>query len=175
MRRSSEKVKKTMTQDAYLNTLIALQPMLQLTAEKILNSAADAEDTVQEAVIELWEKREQMAHVVNLEAYATQSVKNRCVSLLRKRHEVATDKIDILMGNLNDDALRAEVALTEERAAKLDSIMDRLPERQREAVEMKYIKQMSHEEMQRRLGMTSTNVYATLSRAISTLKSMVKQ
>ncbi len=174
MRRSSEKVQKTMAQDAYLNTLIALQPMLQLTAEKILNSAADAEDTVQESVIELWEKREQMAHVVNLEAYAMQAVKNRCVSLLRKRHEVATADIKVL-GNISDDAIRAEVALTEERASRLDGMMARLPERQREAVEMKYIKQLSHEEMQRRLGMTSTNVYATLSRAVSTLKSMVKQ
>lgn len=163
-----------MTQDAYLNTLIALQPMLQLAAEKILNSAVDAEDTVQELVIELWEKREQMAHVVNLEAYAIQAVKNRCVSLLRKRHEVATADIEVF-GDISDDTLRAEVALTEERAAKLDGMMARLPERQRAAVEMKYIKDLSHEEMQRRLGMTSTNVYATLSRAISTLKSMVKQ
>lgn len=174
MRRYREKVKKSMTQDAYLNTLIALQPILQLMAEKLLNSAADAEDTVQESVIELWEKREQMAHVVNLEAYATQSVKNRCISLLRKRHEVATSNIEIL-GDISDEELRSEVTLTEERAARLDGMMARLPERQREAVEMKYIKQMSHEEMQRRLGMTSTNVYATLSRAISTLKSMVKQ
>lgn len=174
MRRSSEKVPKTMTQDAYLNTLIALQPMLQLAAEKVLGSAADAEDTVQEAVIELWEKREQMAHVVNLEAYATQSVKNRCISLLRKRHEVATADIEIL-GDFSDEELRAEVAITEERASRLDSMMARLPERQREVVEMKYIKQLSHEEMQRRLGMSSTNVYATLSRAVSTLKSMVKQ
>lgn len=148
--------------------------MLQLTAEKILNSATDAEDMVQESVIELWEKREQMSHVVNLEAYAMQAVKNRCVSLLRKRHEVATADIEVL-GNISDDAIRAEVALTEERAAKLDNMMALLPERQREAVEMKYIKDLSHEEMQRRLGMTSTNVYATLSRAIGTLKSMVKQ
>ena len=148
--------------------------MLQLTAEKILNSATDAEDMVQESVIELWEKREQMAHVVNIEAYATQSVKNRCVSLLRKRHEVSTADMEVL-GNISDDAVRAEVALTEERAAKLDNMMALLPERQREAVEMKYIKDLSHEEMQRRLGMTSTNVYATLSRAIGTLKSMVKQ
>lgn len=164
-----------MKENAYLNTLMALQPMMQLAAEKLLHSATDAEDMVQEAVIELWEKREQMTHVVNLEAYAMQTVKNRCISLLRKRHEVATDRIDTLMGNLTDDALRTEVALTEERAARLDGMMARLPQRQREAVEMKYIKQLNHEEIQRRLGMTSTNVYATLSRAISSLKSMVKQ
>ena len=56
----------------------------------------------------------------------------------------------------------------------LDGMMAQLPERQREAVTMKYIEGVSHEEMQRRLGMTSTNVYATLSRAMNTLKSMIK-
>ena len=38
---------------------------------------------------------------------------------------------------------------------------------------MKYIQQMSHEEMQQALGMTSTNVYTTLSRAVANLKQMI--
>lgn len=164
-----------MKEKAYLNTLMTLQPMMQLAAERLLHSAADAEDMVQEAVIELWEKREKMQYVVNLEAYAMQTVKNRCISFLRKRHDIATADLETLAGNLNDEALREEVALTEERAARLDGMMARLPQRQREAVEMKYIAGLSHEEMQRRMGMTSTNVYATLSRGIGTLKSMVKQ
>ena len=66
-----------MTQDAFLNTLMALQPAMQLTAEKLLHTEADAEDTVQEAVIELWERRNDLQHVLNLEGYAMQTVKNR--------------------------------------------------------------------------------------------------
>lgn len=166
--------KKPMTQDAFLNTLMALQPAMQLTAEKILHTEADAEDTVQEAVIELWERRNDLQHVLNLEGYAMQTVKNRCISFLRKHRDIATDNFSLL-DSVDDEAIKAEVALTEERASRLDDMMNHLSERQREAVKMKYIDRLSHEEMQRRLGMSSTNVYATLSRAVSTLKSMVKQ
>ena len=109
----------------------------------------------------------------DLRAYAMQSLKNRCISFLRKSRDIATDKIELLDA-VDDEAIREEVALTEERSARLDGMMAQLPERQREAVTMKYIEGVSHEEMQRRLGMTSTNVYATLSRAMNTLKSMIK-
>lgn len=162
-----------MAQEALLDTLMALQPALQLTAEKLLRSEADAEDAVQETVIDLWQRRNEMEHVRDLRAYAMQSLKNRCISFLRKSRDIATDRIE-LFDAVDDDAIREEVALTEERAARLDTMMAQLPERQREAVTMRYIEGVSHEEMQRRLGMSSTNVYATLSRAMSTLKSMIK-
>lgn len=162
-----------MAQEALLDTLMALQPALQLTAEKLLRSEADAEDTVQETVIDLWQRRNELEHVRDLRAYAMQSLKNRCISFLRKSRDIATDRIE-LFDAVDDDAIRDEVALTEERAARLDTMMAQLPERQREAVTMRYIEGVSHEEMQRRLGMSSTNVYATLSRAMSALKSMIK-
>lgn len=162
-----------MAQEALLDTLMALQPALQLTAEKLLRSEADAEDTVQETVIDLWQRRNELEHVRDLRAYAMQSLKNRCISFLRKSRDIATDRIEFLDA-VDDDAIRDEVALTEERAARLDTMMAQLPERQREAVTMRYIEGVSHEEMQRRLGMSSTNVYATLSRAMSALKSMIK-
>lgn len=162
-----------MAQEALLDTLMALQPALQLTAEKLLRSEADAEDTVQETVIDLWQRRNELQHVRDLRAYAMQSLKNRCISFLRKSRDIATDRIELLDA-VDDDAIREEVALTEERAARLDTMMAQLPERQREAVTMRYIEGVSHEEMQRRLGMSSTNVYATLSRAMSALKSMIK-
>lgn len=162
-----------MAQEALLDTLMALQPALQLTAEKLLRSEADAEDTVQETVIDLWQRRDELEHVRDLRAYAMQSLKNRCISFLRKSRDIATDRIELLDA-VDDDAIREEVALTEERAARLDTMMAQLPERQREAVTMRYIEGVSHEEMQRRLGMSSTNVYATLSRAMSALKSMIK-
>lgn len=162
-----------MAQEALLDTLMALQPALQLTAEKLLRSEADAEDTVQETVIDLWQRRNEMEHVRDLRAYAMQSLKNRCISFLRKSRDIATDKIE-LFDAVDDEAIREEVALTEERSARLDTMMAQLPERQREAVTMRYIEGVSHEEMQHRLGMSSTNVYATLSRAMSALKSMIK-
>lgn len=163
-----------MTQKAFLDTLMPLQPALQLVAERLLHSEADAEDTVQEVVVELWEKRDELAHVRSLEAYAMQTVKHRCISLLRKRREVAVDDLRLLEG-ISDEEAAAESARLEEQSAQLDRMMERLPERQRMAVRMKYIDCLSHEEIQRRLQMSSENVYTTLSRAVSALKTMLKK
>lgn len=100
-----------MAQEALLDTLMALQPALQLTAEKLLRSEADAEDTVKETVIDLWQRRNELEHVRDLRAYAMQSLKNRCISFLRKSRDIATDRIELL-DTVDDDAIREEVALT---------------------------------------------------------------
>ena len=160
--------------DTFLDTLMHLQPTMQLMAERMLRSTSDAEDTVQEVVVELWERREQLRHVLNLEGYAIQSVKHRCISLLRRHNEVTTDDIEAL-SNLSVDDSKAEAALIEERAAKLDRMMEQLPEKQRQVIQMRYLDQLSHEEMQQRLKMSSAHVYTTLSRAMSALKTLMKQ
>lgn len=160
--------------DAFLDTLMHLQPAMQLMAERLLRSVTDAEDAVQETVVELWEKRSQLQQVQNLEGYAMQAVKYRCLSLLRKAKTLSLDEIDNLEALSDEDAV-AEAALMEERAAALDRMMERLPEKQRQAIQMRYIDQLSHEEMQRRLKMSSSHVYTTLSRAVSALKTMRKQ
>ena len=158
-----------MTQDTFLKHILPLQPRLQLVAERLLGSAEEAEDVVQDVVVGMWERRSELKQVESLEGYAMNSLKNRCVSLLR--HRRPTVSVEVL-DNVSDDDILREATLTEERAAQLDSMMERLPDVQRRAVQMRYIDCLSHEEMQRRLGMSSTNVYATLSRAVSALKSM---
>lgn len=163
-----------MTQDNFLDIILPLQPTMQLVAERLLHSAADAEDMVQEVVVELWEKRDRMQHVKQLDAYAMQSLKNHCFTLLTRRKELTVEDMGIF-SHLNDEEIAAEVALNEERAAQLDSLLEQLPEKQRRAIEMKYIEQLSHEEMQKKLGMSSMNVYTTLSRALSAMKQMIRR
>ena len=163
-----------MTKDTFLDNLMPLQPTMQLVAERLLHSTVDAEDTVQEVFIELWEKREELRHVLNIEGYAMQTLKYRCVSLLRKKNLVVTDDIESL-GDISDEETRAEADLMEERAAKLDRMMEQLPEKQRQVIQMRYLDQLTHEEMQKRLKMSSTHVYTTLSRAMSALKTLMKQ
>lgn len=158
-----------MTQDQFLNRILPLQPTLQLVAERLLGSSDEAEDAVQDVVLRLWERRSELEYMVNLEGYAMNSLKNHCISMLRHRRSTVPAEV---LDNVSDDDARREAAITEERAAMLDSMMQLLPEVQRRAVQMRYIDCLSHEEMQHRLGMSSTNVYATISRAVSALKSM---
>ena len=63
----------------------------------------------------------------------------------------------------------------EDRYRLARQLVDRLPQRQRDAILMKYEEGMSNEEIERAMGMSSTHVYATLSRAYKTLREAIKQ
>ena len=158
-----------MKQDQFLNHILPLQPRLQLVAERLLGNEAEAEDAVQDVVATLWERRAELDRLVNVEGYIMNALRNHCLMLLRHRHSTVKDEV---LNNYSDDDAAREAALLEERAAMLDKMMEQLPVVQRQAVEMRYIEQVSHEEMQKRLGMSSSNVYTTISRAISALKAM---
>lgn len=158
-----------MTQRRFLDTLLPLQPTMRMVAERLLGDKEEAADAVQETYARLWEQRRKLARHVAPEAFAMQTLKNHCISLLRQRHP--TEPLDCLAETSDDDA-RRETEVLEERAATFDRLMARLPEVQSKAIRMKYIQQMSHEEMQQALGMTSANVYTTLSRAVANLKQM---
>lgn len=158
-----------MRQDTFLKHILSLQPRLQLVAEHLLGSADEAEDAVQDVVAALWERREELDRLLNMEGYAMNSIRNHCLTVLRRRKPTVQPES---IGDYSDDEAAHEAALTEERAAMLDTMMSRLPEVQRRAIQMRYIDQLTHEEMQRRLKMSSSNVYTTLSRAMSALKAM---
>lgn len=158
-----------MKQDQFLNRILPLQPRLQLLAERLLGSEVEAEDAVQDVVAKMWERRAELDRLVNMEGYIMNTMRNHCIMLMRHRQPTIQDEI---LTNYSDDDAAREVALCEERAAMLDTMLEQLPTIQRQAVQMRYIEQASHEEMQRRLHMSSSNVYTTISRAISALKAM---
>ena len=158
-----------MNQDQFLNHILPLQPRLQLVAEHLLGSATEAEDAVQDVVATLWERRAELDRLLNVEGYAMNALRNHCLMLMRHREPTVQPEA---FANYSDDDAAREAAITEDRAAMLDHMMGLLPEVQRQAVQMRYIDCLSHEEMQQRLHMSSSNVYTTISRALSALKAM---
>jgi len=55
-----------------------------------LGNKADAEDVVQDVMITLWNKRNEISRLLNIEAYAMQSVKNVVKGFRRK---IATTRL----------------------------------------------------------------------------------
>lgn len=159
-----------MTQRRFLDTLLPLQPTMRMVAERLLGDKEDAADAVQETYTRLWEQRQKVAKHVAPEAYAMQTLKNQCISMLRQRRP--TEPLNHL-AEVSDDDARREAELLEERAATFDRLMSRLPEVQQATIRMKYLECKSHDEMQQALGMSSSNVYTTLSRAVANLKKMI--
>lgn len=158
-----------MTDKDFKNTILQHQPYMQKVAEKLLGDTDNAEDAVQEAIIGLWKQRESLKTSVEMKSLCGTIVKRRCIDMLRKqRPEVPINESLMLVEPSPDE-------YSEDRYRMARAIVDRLPTRQRDIILMKYEEGMDNKAIEKATGMSSTHVYATLSRAYKSLREALKQ
>jgi RNA polymerase sigma-70 factor (ECF subfamily) len=159
-----------MTDQEFRNRVLQWQPYLQKLAEQLLGDADNASDAVQDAVVSLWEKRKEWNDSADLKSLWGTVVKRRCIDQLRKqRPTVPIDTESLMLTEPSPDDL------SEERYQLARQLVDRLPKRQRDAILMKYEQGMSNAEIEQATGMSSTHLYATLSRAYKALRNAIEQ
>ena len=153
--------------EQFKHDYLPLQPAMQRMAESLLGNEDEAADVVQDCFVTLWEEREKLRRVVNREAWCITLVKRRCVDLLRKRKPTASiDERALAMAE-------EESADKEERLRLAMQMVDRLPERQAQAIRMKHLEAADTDRIAAALHITPGNVYTLLSRAYSSLKQMI--
>lgn len=146
---------------------LPMQPAMQRMAEHLLGSEEEAADVVQDCFVTLWEEREKLRQVVNREAWCIMLVKRRCVDLLRKRKP--TVEIDERTMALAEEQSRED----EERLRLAMQMVDRLPERQAQAVRLKHFNAADTDRIATEMHINAGNVYTILSRAYNSLKQMI--
>lgn len=158
-----------MTIEDFKRNILQLQPRLQRTAESIIGDSESAADAVQEAVITLWEQRTTLK-TQDMERLSLTIVKRRSIDMLRKeKPTISIDAEQLMQWEAPDeDPL-------EERYQQARKLVDQLPERQRNAILMKYEEGLSNKEIEQATGMSSTHLYATLSRAYKALRTAINQ
>lgn len=166
--RYNSKRPKVMTTEEFKRDILRLQPRLQRTAESIVGDADSAADAVQEAVITLWEQRATIKSQ-DMEKLSLTIVKRRSIDLLRKQKPtIPIDTESLMLAEPPQDD-------NEERYRLARKLVEQLPKRQRDTILMKYEDGLSVEEIEKATGMSSTHVYATLSRAYKSLREAIKQ
>ena len=156
-----------MTTEEFKRDILRLQARLQRTAESIVGDSDNAADVVQEVVIALWEQRSTIKGD-EMEKLSLTVVKRRSIDLLRKqRLTVPIDTESLMLAETPQDDM-------ENRYRLARKLVDQLPQRQRDAILMIYEEGLSVEEIEKATGMSSTHVYATLSRAYKSLREAIK-
>ena len=153
--------------EQFKHDYLPLQPAMQRMAEHLLGSEEDAADVVQDCFVTLWNEREKLRRVVNREAWCITLVKRRCVDLLRKRRPT----VEV---NERTMAMAEEMtSASEERLRLAMTLIDRLPERQAQAVRLKHFDGADADRIAEVMHINTGNVYTLLSRAYSSLKQMI--
>lgn len=131
-------------------------------AASVMRSDDEAADIVQDAMLRLFEKRNQLENIVDIKSYCINVVRNACLNKLRgKKQHLSTDEVT--------DIDSAEDVHTELERRDFYGIvskaMTRLPVDQRNVFRMSVYGGFSNIEIAEFLGITQGNVRVLLSRA----------
>ncbi len=162
-----------MTAEEFKKQYLPYQQKLYRLALRMLENRDDAEDIVQEVYAKLWNKRNELVHVENKEAYSVTLLKNLCIDHIRlrgKRMKQASENIEVSETRTLFEQISAKSDL--ELAKRLLAL---LPEQQQRILSLRHACGCTNEEIEKITGLSSVNVRVALSRGRSKLRELFKQ
>jgi len=136
-----------------------------ISANRILNDQAEAEDVVQNCLIKLWENRSQLKETT-VGGYFATMVRNRCIDSLRKKKPVMVDMDDVQLPAEDHSQMEHD-----ELKAKIDKAIDNLPGRCREVFVLSRFEKMSHKEISESLSISTKTVENQITKALKVISS----
>jgi RNA polymerase sigma-70 factor (sigma-E family) len=152
-------------EDAEFREYVASRGRALLRAAYLLTgNQADAEDLVQAALAKTYQRWGRIKDRAALDGYVRRAMVNTHISWWRRRRleEYPTDEIP--------DQVAADSAADTEMRDSLRSAVDRLPQRMRAAVVLRYFEDMTEAEVADALGVSQGTVKSTVSRAMAKLR-----
>jgi RNA polymerase sigma-70 factor (ECF subfamily) len=133
--------------------------------------AAEAEELVQETFLRLWSDRERLEVHTSLRAFLYASARNRALNQL-KRHgiEQRWAEAEVLEPVGVADPEAYEALERAEVSARVRRVIESLPPRLRETVELRWGSQWSHAEVAEAMGISQKGVEANVARAKAALR-----
>jgi RNA polymerase sigma-70 factor (sigma-E family) len=136
----------------------------------MIGDQATAEDVVQDAFLGLYRRWGSLSDPTRALAYVRSSVLNGCRTMLRKSSR--RDRMHLI--EPDTESAEASVLLAEEHREVLRALR-RLPDRQREAVVLRYCLALPEEETARAMNISRGTVKSASSRGLAALGRMLKE
>ena len=152
-----------MTSAEFQTLASTLRPRLLAQATRYLRDTAEAEDTVQDAMLKMWVLHDQL--IGNAEAFASVLVRNLSLNRLRQLHRMQTlTEMDLLeMERLDADSRSQQD--TDEQVAQLMTLVEALPDRQKTILRLHDLEGMDYDEIAQVTGLSAASLRQTISRA----------
>lgn len=133
-------------------------------AVQFLKDEDEAKDVVQDVFLKLWQKKEELDRIENMEAFTMRMTRNRCLDILRANKVVPIDaETDRKMKQETID-VHAQIELSE-AAGQVKMLIEQLPDVQRNVMHLRDIEQLEYEEIAERTGLQVNAIGVNLSRA----------
>lgn len=148
----------------FKTSVLPVSKKLLRFATHFLKDEELARDAVQDVFLKLWQKRETLHEVNNIEAFAMQMTRNRCLDMLRNNRMVPFDEETERRLKAKTVDVHSKVELSE-TANQIAGLISKLPDLQRNVMQMRDMEQLSYEEIAEVTGLQVNAIRVNLSRA----------
>ncbi len=163
-----------MNADQYEAIFHKMRDKLYRYALRFVKDGESAEDVVQDVMYKLWQKRQEVDAIENLEAWLMVLTRNRALDILRK---VKDNQVNIDEAYTISDQAPIPDKLMEnaDLMTQLNECLNQLPEKQRTVFHLREIEQMTYEEISAMTGFNLDDVKVSLFRARKHMQRMLSK
>ena len=153
----------------FLKLLVENQPKIHAYILTLITSQSDADDILQEVCSQLWMRFDQFEEGTNFLAWALRFSFFEVLNFRSKKHKSKQILFDDVVLQQMIPILDEEIKTADLRMDALEQCLDKLNERARHAITMKYNKSLSVAEIAEALSLSIQGVYKLLARVHSKL------
>lgn len=148
-----------MTHEEFKQKVVPVSEHLYRLALRILQNSDEAKDIVQETMIRLWQRKNEMMQYRSLLAFSSTIARNLAFDKIRLRKPVDEIESANIIGR-NDASFE-----TKEKILIIRQLVAKLPEQQRLVMQLKDFDGLSSPEIEELLGITANTIRVNLSLA----------
>jgi len=148
----------------FKTSVLPVSKKLLRFATHFLKDEDEAKDVVQDVFLKLWHKRDELGKIENIDAFAMQMTKNRCLDVIRARKVIPIDAETNRKLKEQTIDVHSKVELSES-AIQIKMLIERLPDLQRMVMHLRDIEQLSYEEIAEATELNINAIRVNLSRA----------
>ena len=161
-----------MTQKQFSHIVLPLKNKLFRFAFSFLKNEEEAKDVVQEVMLKCWELSQKKHQIQNYEAWCMTLTRNNSLDKLKRkgRH---SDTLSEHFELGSDSMTPFSITQAAETESAIQSIIDRLPVNQKEAITLRDLEGYSYKEIAEIMHVNINHVKVLLHRARSTVKTQL--
>ena len=143
---------------------------LYLYARKLLNDATAAEDIVQEIMLYIWTKKENLQTNISIAPYLYTAVRHKALTIIDRR-KLQNKYLDSLSAFMDKGEYIADANLREKELAQMiDKAIAALPQKMKQIFELSKIERLSHKTIAAQLNISDKTIRNQLSTALKLIK-----
>jgi len=148
----------------FKTNILPVSKKLLRFATLFLKDEDNAKDVVQDVFLKLWQKRDELEKIDNIEAFAMRMTKNRCLDVIRagKTIPISADTDRKMREESVDVHIQVEFS---ESANQIKKLINGLPDLQRTVMYLRDIEQLSYDEIAETTELQLNAIRVNLSRA----------